>query len=607
MIKKNIFLALTACVVGFTSCDDMLNKLPESKLTPDTYFRNETDLMLFSNELYPKLLDDNVYGHQSDQYLQNNLSALLQGGNARTVPASGGGWSWSTLRKINILLGNLDKCSSDAARAQYEGLGKFFRAMFYFDKVKTFGDVPWIDHELGSDENDVLYGGRGKREDILTHMIEDVDVAIVNLPSDVTPYRINKWSALMLKADFCLFEGTFRKYHKDRMTFEGNTSEYYLDLAAKAAEEVMNSGLYYLYSTGKPNEDYVNLFAMEDAYAPEYILARKYSMSLGVTHDAGGYIDMASHGKPGVNKKIVDAYLMNDGTRFTDKEGWATMQFAEEVADRDPRLAQTIRTPGYKMLGATTTSSVDFAKTVTGYQVVKFGMSVDNEKAYQNNMSTNDLPIYRYAETLLIYAEAKAELGTLTQDDLNKSINVIRKRVGMPDMNLEECNSNPDVKYLLNPDYGYSHISGSNAGVIAEIRRERTVELAQEGNRRWEDLIRWREGKCNEQHLYGQYFPKLGAYDIDNDGVLDVLLYDDSMDPNKYGVADKDKWLKIGDAMYLSDGTSGYLDPFKNYTNRSFNEDRDYFYPIPSGERQKYNGMGLNLEQNPGWDDHLGY
>lgn len=122
---------------------------------------------------------------------------------------------------------------------------------------------------------------------------------------------------------------------------------------------------------------------------------------------------MASHGKPGMNKKIVDSYLMRDGSRFTDKEGWQTMQFAAEVEGRDPRLAQTIRTPGYKMINSRVKTSVDFSTTVTGYQPVKFAMSADNEKAFQNNQSTNDLPIYRYAEALLILRKLKLNLVLL--------------------------------------------------------------------------------------------------------------------------------------------------------------------------------------------------
>ena len=132
---------MAASALAISSCG-WLDKLPESDLSPETYFRNETDLKLFSNPLYNNLLDDNVYGHQDDQILNKTLSDVLQGGSARTVPQSGGGWSWSNLTRINILLGNIDNCADEAARLKYTGVAKFFRAYFYFDKVKRFGDVP---------------------------------------------------------------------------------------------------------------------------------------------------------------------------------------------------------------------------------------------------------------------------------------------------------------------------------------------------------------------------------------------------------------------------------------------------------------------------------
>lgn len=594
---KKFITILAASVVCLASCDDMLDKYPKSNLTPETYFRNETDLMLYSNKFYDDLLDKTVPFHEDDQYLQKDLTSELRGGTSRIVPASGGGWSWSVLRRINIMLGYLDNCSDEVVRAKYEGVARFFRSMFYFEKVKRFGDVPWIDRELGSADEE-LYAPRDNREFIMTKMIEDVDFAINNLPEDKTPYRVNKWSALMLKAQFCLYEGTYRKYHTE-MTFEGHDSDYYLGLAADAAEQVIASGNYSLYSTGKPDEDYVNLFAKEDADPNEYILAKRYGRDVQVFHGASTFPYMPSHGMPGVSKKIIDAYLMKDGSRFTDKEGWQTMQFADEVAGRDPRLAQTIRTPGYKLINARIKTSVDFDMTITGYQPVKFVMSADKEYAFSNDQATNDLPIFRYAETLLIFAEAKAEIGSLTQPDLDKSINVIRSRVGMPALNMSAANSNPDVNYLMNPEYGYVNIKGDNAGVIAEIRRERCVELAQEGNRRWDDLMRWREGKCVDQNMYGPYFPGPGTYDLDGDGKNEILLYTSDMDPNKFEATRK---YEIGKQVYLSDGTSGYYDPFQNLSH-TFDEGRDYLYPIPSGERSK----NRNLTQNPGWDDDLDF
>ncbi len=208
-------VCLTACDMGIVPVpEDYLDRTPQSTISPDSYFRTETDLQLFSNPFYNNLLDKEPYLEQSDHYLNLNLSAVLRGGNDRTVPISGGGWSWGNLRRINTLLANLDKCEDKKVAAQYEGLTRFFRAFFYFDKVKRFGDVPWVDKEVENTDLETLYAARDSREVVMQHMIEDLDFAIENLPSGVSTYRVNRWAALALKSRICLFEGTFRKYQE---------------------------------------------------------------------------------------------------------------------------------------------------------------------------------------------------------------------------------------------------------------------------------------------------------------------------------------------------------------------------------------------------------
>ena len=210
-MKRYIIIAI-ALIVGFTACDSLLDTKPLSQISPATYFKTETDLQLFSNTFYNNLLDKSPYDDQSDLYIQQNLSAEMIGGSRRTVPNSGGGWSWGDLRKMNTLLAYIDQCDDEAAIVKYTALTRFFRAYFYFDKVKRFGDVPWYDKELGSADED-LYKPRDSRELVMANMIEDIDYAIENLPSSVSTYRVNKWAALALKARFCLYEGTYRKYH----------------------------------------------------------------------------------------------------------------------------------------------------------------------------------------------------------------------------------------------------------------------------------------------------------------------------------------------------------------------------------------------------------
>ena len=594
-MKRYIIFAALA-TLGLSSCDSALERTPQSQLSPENYFRTETDLQLFSNTYYFNLLDDNMFAHQSDEITQLVMSNEMRGGSTRTVPKSGGGWSWGNLRKMNTMLEYIHSCSDEAAVKKYTGVCQFFRAFFYFEKVKRFGDVPWVDVQLGSSDA-ALYNPRDSREFIMTKMIEDIDGAIENLPSDVSVYRVNKWTALALKSSFCLFEGTFRKYHN--LTLEGHDYQYYLNLAAESAKQIIDGGKYKLYNTGKPAQDYQTLFTQEDADKGEFILAIKFDFGLEIFNNSTAFSIIQTQGRPGMTKKIVDSYLMADGTRFTDQAGWQTKQFVEEVTGRDPRLAQTIRTAGYHRIGQTEILAPDFSATVTGFQPVKFVMdpTAGNNGVDRPDRSINDLPVYRYAEVLLNYAEAKAELGTLTQDDLDISINKIRKRAGMPDLNMAAANANPDW-YLESKEYGYVNVDkGANKGVILEIRRERTIELAQEGYTRWDDLMRWKEGNCVDQDLHGMYFPGPGAYDLTGDGNPDIVLYTDAKPSGSVPA------YKIGTDIYLRDGESGYVNPHEKTQRSKFNEERDYLYPIPINERSLNN----NLAQNPGWDDGLDF
>lgn len=595
-MKKIIILAI-AFTMGMSSCD-LLDTEPLSQISPSAYFKTETDLQLFSNSFYNNLLEKSPYNKQSDLYVLQNLSNEIIGGNKRTVPNEGGGWDWSDLRKMNTLLEYAHQCEDEKAVIKYTALTRFFRAFFYFDKVKRFGDVPWYDKQLGSDDPD-LYKPRDSRELIMTKMIEDIDYAIENLPSAVSTFRVNKWTALALKARFCLYEGTFRKYHD--LKIEGNNYTYYLEQSAAAAKELIDNSPYKLYTTGNPEKDYLNLFAQEDASPEEYILAIKFDYGLAIHHNATAHTVVATQGRPGLTRKMVNAYLKKDGTPFTDQTGWQEMSFVDEVKDRDPRLAQSIRTPGYTRIGTTKVLAPDLGVTVTGYQPVKF---VQDPKASggnvdRNDRSTCDLPVFRYAEVLLNYAEAKAELGTLDQNDLAISINKIRARVGMPDINMQKANGNPDW-YLSSPEYGFTNVSGANKGVILEIRRERAIELTQE-DFRFDDLVRWKAGYCIDQGIHGMYFKQPGEYDLTGDGVVDLILYEKGTSKPTGG--DGVQVFMIGEEIILSEGNKGYISYHKNIARTKFSEVRDYLYPIPINERS----LNPNLTQNPGWNDGLDF
>lgn len=564
------------------SCD--LDKQPLANLSPDSFFSTRSELDAFANGFYSNFPGTSVYEEESDLIIRNNRSDWMRDG--RSVPGSGGGWTWTALRDFNTLVELSANCKDENVRNEYIGVARFFRAWFYFEKVKRFGDVPWYDHQLGSSD-DALYKPRDSRELVMSNVVEDLDFAIAHLPAGRSVYKVTKWTALALKSRACLFEGTFRKYHGIKL--DGHTAEWYLEQAAAAGEEFISTSGYSVYTGGGVENSYRDLFASADAIGNEVILARDYDRNLSVKHN-GTYYTLGNYGNPGMTRKMFCSYLMKDGTRFTDKKGWQTMTFVEETKDRDPRLAQSIRTPGYKRIGSDKVEAPDFGHTETGYMLTKYMQGVDQDVDLFG-ASFNDLPLFRSAEVYLNFAEAKAELGTLTQSDLDKSIKILRGRVGMPNIDLAAANASPDP-YLSAAETGYPNVTGENAGVILEIRRERTVELFDE-NFRFYDLVRWKNGQAITHKFLGMYFPAPGTYDLDGNGTYDVCFYTDEAPSGLPAGVVK---CKIGERVFFTEGDHGYVDVTPNLPG-VWNEERDYFYPIPTDELT----LNKNLEQNPGW------
>ena len=579
IINVILFLATIACV----SCEDMLDFQPKDRLSPDTYFRTETDCELWTNNYYTVFPSaEGVYSEPFDVIVRDVLADEISG--VRKPMPTDGNWKWTKLREMNFFLSRSSQIEEESVRLRYEGLTRFFRAYFYFEKVKRYGDVPWVDKPLSSDDNE-LYKGRDSREFVMEKVMEDIDFAIANLPEKQDVYHVTRWTARALKSRIALFEGTFRKYHG----IDGY--EKYLQECVTASEPFLN-GPYNIYTTG--STPYQDLFTSQNAIGTEIILARAYTSAIsGMTHDVNGHLTGATMGRPGMTRNAVNMYLMRDGSRYTDQPGYATKTFADECKNRDLRMAQTIRTPKYKRIGGNKELAPDLSRSTTGYQLIKY---LTEEKYDANKASTNDMPLFRLAEVLLNYAEAKAELGTLKQDDLNKTIKPLRSRAGLPELDMEEANENPDP-YLSSPETGYANVAGANKGVILEIRRERTLETPMEGLRYW-DIMRWKEGKRFEKPIEGLYFAGTGEYDLDGNGTIDVCIYDSETAPgNKTGVL----YLKLGSDIVLSEQTRGNLLAHST-TRRTWNEDRDYLYPIPTDDRVLTQGA---ISQNPGWDDGL--
>ena len=600
-MKKNIILySFIALLSGTAGCSDMLDEYPLDAISPETYYNNADELRSATNQFYGMFPGAaSGYTESADVVCIFNLPAEVQG--IRTVPTSGGGWNWEYLRAVNFYLSHSVRCDDVDAREHFDGIARFFRAYFYFEKVKRFGEVPWFDRELSSTDPE-LFRPRDSRDIIMDKILDDLTYAINNISDKKDLYNVTHWTALALKSRICLFEGTFRKYHG----IPGY--EKFLNECATASKLFIDNAPYAIYQTGA--QPYRDLFSSMNAIEEEVILARDYDRSQNVMHEANANTLSPTYGRPGMNKKIVNSYLMTNGDRFTDQPGYETMQYYDEKQNRDPRLTQTVVGPGYMRINSDAVSSPNFGASTTGYQITKWVTDASGD-GYLG--SSNDYILFRAAEVYLNYAEAKAELGTLTQEDLKISIKKIRDRVGMPNIDMDAANANPDP-YLCALESGYQNVTGPNKGVILEIRRERTIELLLEGFRYY-DIIRWKEGKVFEQPYKGMYFPGLtqgsgdNRYDVFdmNDGTVgdkekvDICIYTGK----KPSVKNIRKFYKLGDEFVLTDGDKGNIichDIEKE--PRQWREDRDYLYPIPTQERLLSNGT---LSQNPNWNDGLDF
>lgn len=588
MKKKYSTIKLVSLFVGSiltVSCNDsFLDRYPIAEISPENSFKTADDLRLYTNGFYEQLpsirniIDADL---KTDNVLYSSIPEE-QRSHERILPSEtgSGGWDWEDLREINLFFDNYQRCTDEAGRDKYEGVARFFRAWFYFDKVKRFGDMPWYETVIQTGDTDLLYKARDSREFVVSKIIQDLEIAVDKLGDERASDQVTRWTALALLSRVCLYEGTFRKYHTE-LGIQG--SDTLLQKAYEAAGRVMDESGYTLYSTGNPDTDYRDLFA-STLKEDEVILGRRYSLTLNQMHNVNYYLTSRTQRDIGLTKDLVDSYLQLNGMPFTSKTGYATMEFYDEMQSRDRRLAQTIRSLGYQRIGGTATLLPDFAATMTGYQLCKF---LSDETQDGDGASYQDVAFIRYAEVLLNYAEAKAELGIITQDDIDRTIRLIRSRVSMPNLDMTSANQSPDAVLAAL----YPNVSGSNQGIILEIRRERRIELVMEGFR-WDDLVRWKAGKLLEPHFIGMYFPSLGEFDLDGDGAPDLMLYTGTAPSTTAAQS-----VEIGGVLQLTEGDHGNLIGFKDNT-KQFDESRDYLYPLPTGDLL----LNENLEQNPNWD-----
>jgi hypothetical protein len=605
---KNIFWSLILIIALCVSCE--LEQLPQATVSKEAVFGSEKGLELYANSFYNLLPSANDILREdgmSDFTARRDAPALFVAGSytpttndntnesAYTRVSLGGdaNWGWSSLRNINYFIVNCNdpKVPADV-RNNYIGLAKFFRAWFYFEKVKRYGDVPWINKPLEVGDPD-LNKARDPRTMVMDSILADLNYACANIKitSDASRSLITKYVAYAFKARVCLFEGTFRKYHTELNL--GASANTWLNEAATTAKKVMDEAGFKVYEGAGTSGSYRKIFINAAPVPEEIMFTNVMDLTLSVLNTANWIFTSSTTGiRFNFVRTFINTYLKIDGTPFTDTPGYETMLFKDEVKNRDKRLQQTIRMGDYKRLnaGVLVNTPPSFAYSYTGYQPIKW--SLDDVYYDTRDLNINAVCMFRYGEVLLNYAEAKAELGTLTDADWALTIGKLRTRAGITG----GLTLKPTVvdTYLQT-----KYFPGITDPVILEIRRDRAIELAMEGFRFY-DLIRWKRGELFAMEWNGMYVPALVTpMDINEDGVLDVAFYQGTKpSPAVSGVTYIDVSATSGgkpNAMRLKNDTSGEM-VWLNTVPRVWNQ-KNYYYPIPEADRL----MNTNLVQNPGW------
>lgn len=569
-MKNIIKLCILSLLTTLSSCEDFLDRAPLDEVSEADFYRTPTELRSAVNAFYNDLpgwaatsvgfnvLPDSGTDMGIGLEPSNRISGLDY-----NIPTSSTNaiWSWNEVREANWYLDHVDQAEGDETEInQYIGEGYFFRAYYYFDLLIRYGDLPIFDEYFDNTDEQFVFAARDPRNEVVDFMLSDLDTAISLLQSfpDISEHpRISREAAQLFKARVALYEGTWEKYHSGT-DFEasGSDGSSFIQIAADAAESVIDSGIFTLHS------DYGSLFNQIGLSGnSEVMLWRDYDdFGLGISNA----LQTSWPNRCGYTRFAMRSFLCTDGQPISvsplfndgDDEDLSTIE-----NNRDPRLSAALMVPGDLTridtdASQTTWTHPDFTTAnagLTGYESQKY-REVNIDANINNFSRSTSRILMRYAEALLIFAEAKAELGSIAQSDLDKSINLLRSRANMPDITLNSITTDPDW-----PNYGYSLTD-----ILYEIRRERSVELIAEGFRA-NDIYRWRA-----HSLFDGSLPRGAFY---NDGIVDTETNISAID------------------------SDGYLNPFDGFGNYNFDESRAYLNALPLDELQ----LNTNLTQNPGW------
>lgn len=579
MNKIYKFFSLSLMLMVFCSCEDFLDRPPLNMITDKEISFSATEMELYVNKYYGSFPSpwDTEYGifgldNSSDNMIHGNYNynQLLSG--VYIEPISGGGWDWTNIRSVNFFLENYTRTKENMnVVAPYIGEAYFWRAWYYYSLLKKYGDLPWINKTLSTDSEE-LYSERLSRSIIADSIIADMDKAVEYLSprSSTKQGRIHKEVALLFQARIALYEGAWEKYHNGTPFGVLNADpDKYFRKAASATEQLIKMNTHQIEKGGtKSDEYYWGIFNKSDySQSKEIMLYRAHSVALGILEWTNNYFGV-SDANTGVSKYLIESYLCKDGKPISLSPLYKGDDYVEdELENRDPRLTQTVYKKGDVRNSVNGNVSGYFIypdmafesrlRNTTGYQLKKGA----NPEANHTSGDETGTIIFRYAEALLIYAEAKAELNECTQDVLDISINVLRDRVEMPHLSV-------NIDYE-DPKWDFPEVSP----LLNEIRRERRVELACEGYR-FDDLFRWRAIHLIKRPMRGAKMQQF--------------------------IEAKDQFKPELDPSNVPVDTEGYIAPHWNSPAKSgweFNANKNFLYALPLDDLI----MNPSLKQNPGY------
>jgi hypothetical protein bacD2_20761 len=585
-----------------TACD--LTENVQVKADKAMIFGSKSGLQLYSDSFY-KALPTLGNGFRQDAMcdlaaVSNTDKFIKQGAyNAETATS----WSWGALKNINYFIDGCNDpkyCTVDAAtRDNFLGIARWFRAWFYYDKLTRYGEAPWFANDIQSYQYDIMYKERDSRDVLIRNLIADLDFAYTNIQatSSTGSSTLTKWAAAALKSRVCLYEAAYRRYH-NLSGLEITPEELYAE-AAKAAKLVIDNSGCSLNKAAGTKGAYRDLFYKETPISQEVILAVCASEKSGIFGEQNWWYNARSYGLCwSLVRSFVHTYLKQDGTPFTATANYNTKSFVEEMDGRDLRLEQTVRGRNFLWDGKVTVADIKNL-SLTGYQVIKY--TLDESKYDGGTKNINSIPLIRYAEVLLNYAEAQAELGVITDSDWSLTVGELRSRAGITGgTGMLPTAVDSYLQSTFYPDV--------TDPVLLEIRRERTIELVAEGMR-FDDLRRWKCGTLMQTlpwtgiHIAGLEQP----IDVNGDGVNDYFFTEGEV--SAVPAAYKNIAIQVnqdGVGIYAEvNAVSGYDLVYKvGAGDRYWYADgRQYLYPVPAKVIRDYKNAGYTISQNAHWGE----